>query len=153
MERFKEFDGWPMPRADLPEEPIDRHLLLTNATLYWLTRTAGSSSWTYYEGAAGMPTDQTKVPTGVSHPGPGIRRLAERKNTIVHWSGNHGPSHTWSPWRSPTSSSATSGVLPPTAATLGEACACLWACASSASSDARSTWPGQPRRPLIWEAA
>jgi epoxide hydrolase len=79
--------------ADLPEEPIDRQLLLTNATLYWLTRTAGSSSWTYYEGAAGMPVDQTKVPTGVSHAEPGIRRLAERKNTIVHWSDNHSLSH------------------------------------------------------------
>jgi epoxide hydrolase len=93
VERFKEFDGWPGPEADLPNEPIDRHLLLTNATLYWLTRTAGSSSWTYYEGAAGMPVDQTKVPTGVSHGRPGIRRLAERKNTIVHWSDNDSPSH------------------------------------------------------------
>jgi epoxide hydrolase len=93
VERFTEFDGWPLAEADLPNEPIDRDQLLTNATLYWLTRTAGSSSWTYYEGAAGMPVDQTKVPTGVSHAGPGIRRLAERKNTIVHWSDNHSPSH------------------------------------------------------------
>jgi epoxide hydrolase len=93
VERFKEFDGWPGAEAGPPVEPIGRDKLLTNATLYWLTRTAGSSSWTYYEGAAGMPVDQTKVPTGVSHPGPGIRRLAERKNTIIHWSDNHSPSH------------------------------------------------------------
>jgi epoxide hydrolase len=93
VERFKEFDGWPGPEAELPDEPIDRDQLLTNATLYWLTRTGGTSAWTYYEGAAGMPVDQTKVPTGVSHAGPGIRRLAERSNTIVHWSDNHSPSH------------------------------------------------------------
>jgi pimeloyl-ACP methyl ester carboxylesterase len=93
VERFKEFDGWPRAEAGAPNEPIDRDQLLTNATLYWLTRTAGSSSWTYYEGAAGMPVDQPKVPTGVSHAGPGIRRLAERGNTIVHWPDNHSPSH------------------------------------------------------------
>jgi hypothetical protein len=40
-----------------------------------------------------MPVDQTEVPTGVSHAGPGIRRLAERKNTIARWSDNHSPSH------------------------------------------------------------
>jgi epoxide hydrolase len=93
VERFKEFDGWPGAQAEPADEPIDRDQLLTNATLYWLTRTGGSSSWTYYEGAAGMPVDQPKVPTGVSHAGPGIRRLAERKNTIVRWSDNHSPSH------------------------------------------------------------
>ncbi|MDF2740821.1 MAG: putative hydrolase [Actinomycetia bacterium] len=93
VERFKEFDGWPRAEAGAPNEPIDRDQLLTNATLYWLTRTAGSSSWTYYEGAAGMPVDQTKVPTGVSHAGPGIRRLAERRNTIAHWSDDHSPGH------------------------------------------------------------
>jgi hypothetical protein len=93
VERFKEFDGWPGDDAVPPDEPIDRDQLLTNATLYWLTRTGGSSSWPYYEGAAGMPTDQRMVPTGVSHAGPGIRRLAERNNNLVHWSQNHSPSH------------------------------------------------------------
>jgi pimeloyl-ACP methyl ester carboxylesterase len=93
VERFTEFDGWPPADADRPEEPIDRDQLLTNATLYWLTRTVGTSAWTYYEGAAGMPVDQTEVPTGVSHAGPGIRRLAERKNTIARWSDNRSPSH------------------------------------------------------------
>ncbi|AVV58411.1 epoxide hydrolase [Paenibacillus glucanolyticus] len=94
VERFKEFDGWPGTGFEAPNEPIDQDQLLTNATLYWLTRTAGSSSWTYYEGAAGMPIDQTKVPTGVSHGGsPVFRRLAERKNNIVHWSYNTSGSH------------------------------------------------------------
>lgn len=91
VERFKEFDGWPDDKA---AEPIDRDLLLTNASLYWLTETGGSSSWTYYEGAAGMPIDQTVVPTGVSHGGfPVMRRIAAAKNTIVHWAGHDSPSH------------------------------------------------------------
>ncbi|WP_431899130.1 epoxide hydrolase family protein [Nonomuraea sp. bgisy101] len=92
VERFKEFDGWPDGSA--PQEPIDRDLVLTNASLYWLTGTGGSSSWTYYEGAAGMPIDQNVVPTGVSHGGPSaFRRIAERANDIVHWEDHEHPSH------------------------------------------------------------
>jgi epoxide hydrolase len=92
VERMKEFDGW--PGDERPAEPISRDLMLTNASVYWLTGTGGSSSWTYYEGAAGLPIDQTAVPTGVSHGGPSIfRRIAARKNTIAHWGGRHSPSH------------------------------------------------------------
>jgi hypothetical protein len=91
LERFKEFDGWDEPAR--PDDYLDRDQLLTNASLYWLTGTAGSSSWTYYEGAAGMPIDQNAVPTGVSHGGAGIRRLAERNNTIARWSNAESPSH------------------------------------------------------------
>jgi hypothetical protein len=145
-------DG-PMPRADPPEEPIDRQMLLTNATLYWLTRTAGSSSWTYYEGTAGMPTDQTKVPTGVSHPGPGIRRLAERKNTIVHWSDNHSPSH----MVAMAVPDQLVGDIGSSSADCGDAGRglrlSLGLCILCVERRARSTWPGQPRWPLIWEAA
>ncbi|MFC4119652.1 epoxide hydrolase family protein [Nonomuraea zeae] len=90
VERFKEFDGWSAPEA----EPISRDLVLTNASLYWLTGTGGSSSWTYYEGAAGLPVAQRAVPTGVSHGGPGVmRRIAERENDIVYWGNEHSPSH------------------------------------------------------------
>lgn len=94
VERFKEFDGWPSNSKEIQPEPIDKDLLLTNATLYWLTETAASSSWTYYEGAAGMPTNQKKVPTGVSHGGGLVfRRIAEAKNNIVHWSNRESGSH------------------------------------------------------------
>ncbi|WP_219463946.1 epoxide hydrolase family protein [Nonomuraea rhizosphaerae] len=94
VERFKEFDGWPEEPGGKADEPIERDLLLTNASLYWLTGTGGSSSWPYYEGAAGMPIDQTAVPTGVSHGGaPLMRRIAERRNTIVHWAGEEAGSH------------------------------------------------------------
>ncbi|MCV4231001.1 epoxide hydrolase N-terminal domain-containing protein [Virgibacillus sp. LDC1] len=94
VERFKEFDGWPNNSEELPQEPIHKDLLLTNATLYWFTQTAASSSWTYYEGAAGMPANQMKVPTGVSHGGGSVfRRIAEAKNNIVHWSNRESGSH------------------------------------------------------------
>ncbi len=93
VERFKEFDGWPGEKPD-PAEPIARDLLLTNASLYWLTATGASSSWPYYEGAAGLPIDQDAVPTGVSHGGPAIfRRIAGRRNRVVHWGGHASPSH------------------------------------------------------------
>ncbi|GAA1654908.1 epoxide hydrolase [Nonomuraea maheshkhaliensis] len=89
VERYKEFDGW-----GSGAEPIDRDLVLTNAALYWLTETGGSSSWTYYEGAAGLPADQRAVPTGVTHGGPAaMRRIAERGNDIVYWGTAQSPSH------------------------------------------------------------
>ncbi|PRY00040.1 epoxide hydrolase family protein [Allonocardiopsis opalescens] len=93
VERFTEFDGWPQD-GTAPAEPIGRDALLTNASLYWFTGTGASSSWTYYDGAAGMPIDQDKVPTGVSHGGSdAIRRIAERRNDIAHWSNRSSGSH------------------------------------------------------------
>ncbi|TWF77821.1 epoxide hydrolase-like protein [Pseudonocardia hierapolitana] len=93
VERLAEFDGWPAgPDALLPH--LDRDQLLTTASLYWFTGTGGSSSWTYYDGAAGMPIDQAVVPTGVSHGGPdAFRRIAERNNDIVQWTGREAASH------------------------------------------------------------
>ncbi|MFI7634581.1 epoxide hydrolase family protein [Nonomuraea sp. NPDC049400] len=89
VERFKEFDGW-----GTGAEPIDRDLVLTNAAVYWLTDTGGSSSWTYYEGAAGLPIHQSAVPTGVTHGGSALmRRIAERDNDIVYWGDAQSPSH------------------------------------------------------------
>lgn len=94
VERFKEFDGWPKNTEEIPQEPIHKDLLLTNASVYWLTQTFASSAWTYYEGAAGMPTNQMKVPTGVSHGGGSVfRRIAEAKNNIIHWSNRESGSH------------------------------------------------------------
>ncbi|AQZ64731.1 Epoxide hydrolase [[Actinomadura] parvosata subsp. kistnae] len=89
VERFKEFDGW-----GSGEEPVHRDLVLANASLYWFTGTGGSSSWTYYEGAAGLPISQTAVPTGVTHGGPEVlRRVAERGNDIRYWGKAQSPSH------------------------------------------------------------
>ncbi|WP_232668151.1 epoxide hydrolase family protein [Pseudonocardia sp. TRM90224] len=87
VERFAEFDGG-------PSERIDRDQILTNASLYWLTGTGASSSWTYYEGAAGMPINQDLVPTGVSHGGPAaLGKIAARTNKIVRWSSLEAGSH------------------------------------------------------------
>ena len=89
-QKFKEFTV-----ADkLPEELIDRDLILTNTTLYWLTDTFGSSSWPMYDSAGfGWPEGQKAVPTGVYSGAPGIRRLAERPNTIVHWPADNPGGH------------------------------------------------------------
>ncbi|MFD0475797.1 epoxide hydrolase family protein [Nonomuraea thailandensis] len=46
MEKFKELTE---PVAGLPEESLDRDLMLTNVSIYWLTGTAGSSAQFYYE--------------------------------------------------------------------------------------------------------
>ncbi|MFC7587382.1 epoxide hydrolase family protein [Nonomuraea antimicrobica] len=90
VERFKEFDGWDEPEA----EHIARDLVLTNASLYWFTGTGGSSSWTYYDGAAGLPIEQTVVPSGVTHGGPSVlRRIAERGNDLAYWGQAQSPSH------------------------------------------------------------
>ncbi|MGH3585950.1 MAG: epoxide hydrolase, partial [Pseudonocardia sp.] len=93
VERLAEFDGWPTG-ADAALPHLDRDQLLTTASLYWFTESGGSSSWTYYDGAAGMPVDQDAVPTGVSHGGPdAFRRIAARGNDVVQWSGLDASSH------------------------------------------------------------
>jgi microsomal epoxide hydrolase len=45
VEKFYEWTG----ASARPEEVVDRDAILTNATLYWLTATAGSSAQIYYE--------------------------------------------------------------------------------------------------------
>ena len=74
---------------------VDRDQLLTNISVYWLTRTAGSSARLYYEAAAAraasggapavsvVPTGVAVFPEEIAAP---VRRLAERSNHIVHWS-------------------------------------------------------------------
>jgi pimeloyl-ACP methyl ester carboxylesterase len=87
VEKFKE---WTDPTAELPEDAVDRDRLLTNASIYWLTATAGSSAGLYYESAQswGATNERSSVPTGVAvfPMDTTIRRLAEREHTIAHWS-------------------------------------------------------------------
>lgn len=82
----EKFSEW----AD-PECLIGADRLLTNVMLYWLTGTAGSSARLYYEssGPRGKPLP-SPVPLGIAvfpHdlvlP---VRRLAEHRYTIAHWS-------------------------------------------------------------------
>ncbi len=52
-----------------PPEPRDRDALLTNASIYWFTKTAGSSARWYLEDArtaAGDPDTPDPTPTGVA---------------------------------------------------------------------------------------
>jgi hypothetical protein len=98
VEKFKEWTDC----DEFPEEAVDRDLMLTDVMLYWLTRTAGSSSRLYYElrhwGQNDRPDPRVNwntpvpspVPTGVAvfprevmRP---LRRLSEKTDNIVHWS-------------------------------------------------------------------
>ena len=96
VEKFKE---WTDPAFELPEEAVDRDLMLTNVSVYWLTGTATSSARLYREGRAswGQAAQRSDVPSGVAvFPGDfGVRAIAERENNVVHWSefeqGGHFP--------------------------------------------------------------
>ncbi|MEU7833841.1 epoxide hydrolase family protein [Nonomuraea sp. NPDC049129] len=87
VEKFKE---WTDPAHDLPEDAVDLDQMLTDVTIYWLTRTAASSARLYKEGSAqwGTPVERSEVPHGVAvFPGDGgIRRIAEREHNVIHWS-------------------------------------------------------------------
>src|SRR5262245_7778655 len=84
VEKFKE---WTDPAANLPEDAVDRDLILTDVSLYWFTATAGSAARIYYEGARdwGQARQRSPVPTALAvFPGDTtIRPLAEREHTVV----------------------------------------------------------------------
>jgi pimeloyl-ACP methyl ester carboxylesterase len=88
VEKFQE---WTDPSAKLPEDAVDRDLLLTNVSLYWFTGTAGSSANLYWEAAhdpsAWAPKEKSTVPLGVALGVTDItvRRFAERDNPVTHW--------------------------------------------------------------------
>jgi epoxide hydrolase len=87
VEKFKE---WSYPSSDLPEAAIDRDLILTDVTLYWVTGTIGSAAHQYYENmhSGEWHEDPATTPTGVAAFAEdiAIRRYAEMGNNIVHWS-------------------------------------------------------------------
>lgn len=86
VEKFKEWSH----AVEVPEDAIDRDLMLTNVMIYWLTRTAASSAQMYYENmhANSWGKQPGKTPTGVAvfAEDVAIRRYAEHGNNIVHWS-------------------------------------------------------------------
>ncbi|MBN3932057.1 alpha/beta fold hydrolase [Streptomyces verrucosisporus] len=102
----EKFHEWTDPAAELPEDAVDRDLLLTKVTLYWLGRLGASTAHFTYETRremarlarerpAGEPV--TGIPLGVaefaSHPG--LRALADPDGAVAHWSaferGGHFP--------------------------------------------------------------
>jgi len=91
VQKFTEFST----SAEPLDEVLDRDALLTNVSVYWFTRTFGSSSWPMYDSTGfAWPAGQTLAPTGVFTGPPGIRRFAERTNRIIHWpEHNHSRHH------------------------------------------------------------
>ena len=71
---------------------LDRDRFLTHVSIYWFTRTAGSSARWYFEDAhsgAGYREVPNRTPTGVAvfpYDFRSVRKFAERSNNIVHWS-------------------------------------------------------------------
>lgn len=73
--------------------PISRDVLLTNVTIYWLTRTAASSARLYYERAHadywGEPEPGSSTPTAFAcFPEENfvvMRHLVEQTNKLVRW--------------------------------------------------------------------
>jgi pimeloyl-ACP methyl ester carboxylesterase len=88
---IEKFQEWSDPAAELPEDAVDRDLLLTNVSLYWFTATAGSSANLYWEAAhdpaAWAPKPRSEVPLGVALGTTDItiRRYAERDAPVTHW--------------------------------------------------------------------
>jgi pimeloyl-ACP methyl ester carboxylesterase len=73
------------------EKLLTRDFMLTIATLFWLTGTAGSAAQQYYENAhtGNESAERGTIPTGVAvfaNDFQAIRPLAERDHTITHWS-------------------------------------------------------------------
>lgn len=107
VEKYQE---WTDPAAELPEDAVDRDLLLTNVSLYWFTRSGASSAHILYEGmqafrdlVAGSEGD---MPVGDGQQGPAtgvavfagdhsIRDVIDPAGRIRHWSefdrGGHFP--------------------------------------------------------------
>jgi epoxide hydrolase len=88
----EKFRAWSDCGGDV-ERSFTKDQLLTNITLYWLTRTATSSARLYYEmrraGRAALPRARVDVPTGVAnYPGEITRlprRWVENRYRVTHW--------------------------------------------------------------------
>ncbi|WP_280255507.1 epoxide hydrolase family protein [Nocardia wallacei] len=75
-------------------DAIDRDAFLTNLSIYWFTRSFGTSAWPYYDSIGfAWPRGSAAVPTGVYSGPPGVRRLAERTAKIVHWPADNPAGH------------------------------------------------------------
>jgi pimeloyl-ACP methyl ester carboxylesterase len=102
VEKFREWNR----DAETPDQFISRDRLLTNASIYWFTGTAGTAPRLYFESAKalgavfipGYRPEPVKVPIGVASyrldTTPPIRAFVERDYpTISHWSELDGVGH------------------------------------------------------------
>ncbi|MFV2013411.1 MULTISPECIES: epoxide hydrolase family protein [unclassified Micromonospora] len=93
VEKFKDWADAPR----VPEDAVSRDRMLTIASIFWFTATAGPSAQFYLEAVANLPISHTTVryrpitqPMGIAvyphAPFVPVRRLAARDlPTIVHW--------------------------------------------------------------------
>jgi pimeloyl-ACP methyl ester carboxylesterase len=92
----EKFSEWTSSAADRLEDAIDVDHILTDVSLYWFTRSAGSAGNMYWESMHGndWPTPSS-VPTAVIVFGEdiAIRRYAEAANHIVRWTDVDGGGH------------------------------------------------------------
>jgi epoxide hydrolase len=94
-EKFKE---WTDSAAERPEDAVDRDQLLTNISIYWLTRSGASAAHALYESMHAQEWGEAgSAPTGwaVFGADPIARRLLDPEHKIEHWSeferGGHFP--------------------------------------------------------------
>ncbi|WP_112261495.1 epoxide hydrolase family protein [Lentzea terrae] len=86
-----EWIEWAFHTWSDPEVGVPRDVLLTNTSIFWFTRTAGSAARYYQEGfeAWGELEPESPTPTAVAvfphDAGVPIRRMAERNHNIVRW--------------------------------------------------------------------
>ncbi|MBF5001232.1 epoxide hydrolase [Nocardia sp. BSTN01] len=89
------FVDWDPTATD--QAPVDRDIILTDVTTYWLTGTAGSAARIYRESGAswGSRPAPSGVPTAVANfrGDRAVRGLAESANTIVRWNEYPGGGH------------------------------------------------------------
>ncbi|WP_194919787.1 epoxide hydrolase family protein [Catenulispora rubra] len=93
VEKFKDWAQAP----NVPEDAVDRDVLLTIASIYWFTNTAGSSAQFYFDNLPFLPKagvtgrlNPISQPLGIAvYPGAlfkPIRRFVDRDfPTLVHW--------------------------------------------------------------------
>jgi pimeloyl-ACP methyl ester carboxylesterase len=82
--------GWLAWVTQLFQRWAKRDYIITNAAIYWLTNTVGSSIRRYYEEARAQPSGEpTTTPTGVAvfphDVAQPIRRFAVEASNVVHW--------------------------------------------------------------------
>jgi hypothetical protein len=101
------FKEWTAATAELPEDAVDRDLLLVNISIYWFTRSGASAARFVYETAqasadwsgssdqnwgesadAGWEAPATPIPQGLALFGGDdlLRKVLDPQHQMVHWS-------------------------------------------------------------------
>nr|HET6904857.1 epoxide hydrolase [Ktedonobacteraceae bacterium] len=87
VEKFKE---WTNPAEELPEDAVDRDLLLTNISVYWFTGTGASAAHFIYDASHAsdwVPTSLAKQGWAIfGGAGNVIRSLMDPEHQMAHWS-------------------------------------------------------------------